>query len=90
MMSNWQEFIKQREKEEEAAKVLMKICIVALIILVLFAAYAGSLKSTHCNEMEELNPDWEFHYDRVTGCRVLFHDFWVPVDDMPDVLLGGE
>lgn len=90
-MGDWDRAVKKyAEQEKKEGIIFLVIFILCMVGLVLIFIWVASNEPAYCRQMRELNPDWQFHYDQVTGCRVLFHDFWIPVDDMPDVLRGGE
>ena len=76
--------------EFERPLLIIMLGLFLVITLIIVALILASPVPLYCQEMMELNPDWQFHYDNTTGCRVLFRDFWIPVDDMPNVLRGGE
>lgn len=82
-----------KQKKEDRLETIFAIIAFAVLLggVVALFLYMDSydFEPAYCRQMRELNPDWQFHYDQVTGCRVLFRDFWIPVDDMPDVLRGG-
>ena len=94
-MSEWDRAVKKyAEQERKELRVWGIITVVFLILLLVALGYAlafvSGMEPAYCQEMRALNPDWQFHYDNTTGCRVLFRDFWIPVDDMPAALRGGE
>jgi hypothetical protein len=66
------------------------ILLTCIVLLAFIDAIVSPTKPEFCQEMEILNPDWEFHYDGTTGCRVLFRGFWIPADEMSGALSGGD
>jgi hypothetical protein len=93
-MSEWDRAVKKYAEQERKELRLWGIATVFLILFLVALGFslaaASGVEPAYCREMRALNPDWQFHYDDITGCRVLFRDFWIPVDDLPDVLRGGE
>jgi hypothetical protein len=71
--------------------IFLVLLVVIVSILAMLVAMGLSIRQgteENCRAVEALNPDWQFHYDVETGCRVLYKGYWVPVDDLPQALEG--
>ena len=65
--------------------------ILVLIIVVLTVSCFGLCATADyvtCNRLQTLNPDYVFHWDVITFCRVQVDGFWVSADDVYHVLLN--
>lgn len=71
---------------------LFLILVLSFLVVAAFTAciMVADIEPAYCQEMRALNPDWQFHYDDTTGCRVMYQGFWILVDDLPEALRGGE